>query len=359
MPPPPGSRNSAPRRAPLACPERAERARLRCPQAAARGGGAGGAVRPNLRHMLAAGVDTGVAALAAQQHGCVSHRQVRHLGLTAAQVRGRLRCRQWAEPLPKVYRLAGVPLSWRGEVCAVALAAGAGVPGRALASHRTALHLHAPERFDRPDVVEVCAPRNQGRDVPGAVVRERRDLACDASTVQGIGCTTGERAVLDVAALLDETDATALVDDAIAAKVARRSALHRRARTIARLRQSPLVAALTAPGAERVFRSVMERDGTALLEGADLGGFTVNVVLYDGRGRIREVDVYWPEDGLVLEWDGLRFHSSAAQRARDQAGDRRLVVTRRRVLRFGWIDQRRRPDVVIRDVGEALGRPSR
>lgn len=46
------------------------------------------------------------------------------------------------------------------------------------------------------------------------------------------------------------------------------------------------------------------------------------------------VDFFWPEHGIVVETDGLRYHRTPAQQARDRMRDQAHVVAGLKVLRF-------------------------
>lgn len=239
---------------------------------------------------------------------------------------------------------------------AAVLRAGAGDPTRAAASHETALHLLAPARFARPPRLEVSVAHGHRASAGNAIVHEARDLAADVAAVDNIPCTTGERTTIDRAASLDEHPLTALVDDVVCAGIAARAGLHSRCCRLARGRRGvDVVRDLTEPGGAARFRSILEREGAAALDAAGLPARETNVVLADARGRIREVDVLFRGARLVVEWDGLRFHSSATQRRGDRAGDRRLVIGQFRILRFEWLDVRTRPGHVADEVRAALG----
>lgn len=47
-----------------------------------------------------------------------------------------------------------------------------------------------------------------------------------------------------------------------------------------------------------------------------------------------KVDFYWPERGLVVETDGLRYHRTPAQQARDRLRDQALAAAGLTPLRF-------------------------
>jgi very-short-patch-repair endonuclease len=59
------------------------------------------------------------------------------------------------------------------------------------------------------------------------------------------------------------------------------------------------------------------------------------------------VDFYWPELGLVVETDGLRYHRTAAQQAKDRHRDQALIAAGLTVLRFSHADVRYAPQRVV------------
>lgn len=55
------------------------------------------------------------------------------------------------------------------------------------------------------------------------------------------------------------------------------------------------------------------------------------------------VDFYWLELGLVVETDGLRYHRTPAQQARDRLRDQTLTAAGLTVLRFTYAQIRYEP----------------
>jgi hypothetical protein len=285
------------------------------------------------------------------QHGLIAHAQAREAGLTNRQIRYRVRSGRWTEPRPGVYATTGEPEDWEAKVLAVVLA----IPGAA-ASHRTALWLHGVPRLGRPDTIEVTAPLGCRRDLPGVRVHQSRSMPrSDLHVVRGITVTTGARTIIDLAASLDVTTSLAVLDDAICAKIAGRRHLHGRALALCRGRRGVrIVVEATRPGAEREFLSWLERRTAALLEAAGITG-RWNVTLRDRRGRIGTVDaVLGAHDLVVLELDGLRFHTTPEQQRRDRSRDRRLLLSGRIPLRFTYADVMERPEQVVADIRQAL-----
>jgi very-short-patch-repair endonuclease len=78
---------------------------------------------------------------------------------------------------------------------------------------------------------------------------------------------------------------------------------------------------LTDSQLERRFLPVARRAGLSRpLTGAWVNGF--------------KVDFYWPDLGLVVETDGLRYHRTPAQQARDRLRDQAHAAAGLTVLRF-------------------------
>jgi very-short-patch-repair endonuclease len=60
------------------------------------------------------------------------------------------------------------------------------------------------------------------------------------------------------------------------------------------------------------------------------------------------VDFYWPELGLVIETDGLRYHRTPAQQSRDRIRDQTHAAAGFTVLRFTHAQVRFEADRVVR-----------
>jgi very-short-patch-repair endonuclease len=59
------------------------------------------------------------------------------------------------------------------------------------------------------------------------------------------------------------------------------------------------------------------------------------------------VDFYWPELRLIVETDGLRYHRTPAQQAKDRRRDQRLVAAGFTVLRFTHAQVALEPSAVV------------
>jgi very-short-patch-repair endonuclease len=68
-------------------------------------------------------------------------------------------------------------------------------------------------------------------------------------------------------------------------------------------------------------------------------------------------DFYWPDLGLVVETDGLRYHRTALQQARDRLRDQTFTAAGLTVVRFTHAQVRYRPryvEATLRRVGGRL-----
>jgi very-short-patch-repair endonuclease len=79
-----------------------------------------------------------------------------------------------------------------------------------------------------------------------------------------------------------------------------------------------------------------------------------------------KADFYWPDLGLVVETDGLRYHRTAQQQAKDRVRDQALTAAGLTVLRFTWAQVRYEPEYVettlrrvVRRLRSGLGRAGR
>ena len=102
---------------------------------------------------------------------------------------------------------------------------------------------------------------------------------------------------------------------------------------------------LTDSELERRFLPIARRAGLSKpLTGQRLNGF--------------KVDFYWPELGLVVETDGLRYHRTPAQQARDRKRDQAHALAGLTTLRFTHAQVRLEPDEVaatLAGVAQRLG----
>jgi very-short-patch-repair endonuclease len=100
---------------------------------------------------------------------------------------------------------------------------------------------------------------------------------------------------------------------------------------------------LTDSGLERLFLPIARRAGLGRPEtGVWVNGF--------------KVDFFWRDLGLVVETDGLRYHRTVQQQAKDRVRDQALTAAGLTVLRFTRAQVRCEPEYVERTLREVVQR---
>lgn len=290
--------------------------------------------------------DRAVIALAARQHGCVSARQLAHLGVSATAV-GRYVCNGWLVREHRgAYRLAGSAGSGLGR-CAAALLA---VDGDAAVSARSALERIGVLEEDRSRPVHLTTEAHR-RGRPGIVVHQAALPSRDVRRIEGLRVTTLTRSLVDAARFESAAVLTAAVREAEYLRCLDAPALHRAAagrfggRLLQRLATERLpVRGELRKGLEREFaRFLLERD--------------FPVARVNERLRLRDPDeivvpdaVFW-EAGLAVELDGRQAHATTAAFDADRLRDRRLAVQYGlHVVRVTARHLRRDPDALEADL---------
>lgn len=265
--------------------------------------------------------DTGAARLAARQHGVATAAQLAAAGLGRKALRARVRDGRFLRLHQGVYLIASPAPQFHREAAAV-LAAGP----HAVLSHDTAAALWGL-RANAPDPVEVTLLNAHRRSRNGIRIHQTALDPQDVRHRHGLPLTSPARTLLDLAATAPPAHlATALNE----ARVQRLATPHElaalNARSSSHSGTTQLVRALdTTPG---MTRSEAERRLLALVAQAGLARPIPNA-----RVAGHEVDLHWPEHGLVVEFDSWQFHSTRAAFERDRRKDAALLLAGQRVVR--------------------------
>jgi very-short-patch-repair endonuclease len=291
-------------------------------------------------------VDAIIVALARLQHGAVARAQLHRRGISDHAIKTRLRDGRLTQVHRGVYLVGPAVDPLAMEAAAVLACA-----GRAVISHRSAAKLH--KLFPYPAQADVWVTLTSGdhRRNSGLVVRRRSTLRpVDMTRHEGIPVTTAARTILDLAGILDEERLERACAEAHALKLAKepdlREQLERNAgrRGVGRLRRL-----LDRPLAPARTRSPLERELLRLIRASDLpqpeSDQWVGPYL---------VDFLWREQRVVVETDGLAFHTHHRARRSDRARTNGLQLRGYTVLRFTWVDVTKRPDWTLSQIREAL-----
>jgi very-short-patch-repair endonuclease len=284
-----------------------------------------------------------VERLAGRQHGVVSRAQLLQLGLTPSAISHRTG-RGWLRPLHRrVFAVGSRELGQRGRWMAAVLASGPA----ALLSHRSAAELWEI-RPSQPGAIEVTLPVESRRRLRGLMIHRRAVLGPrDRRARHGIPVTSPPRTLADLALRLSEHELEAAINEADRLDLIDPGRLRRE---LEGMRGQDGVSALIRLIDRQVFRltdSELERIFLRLVRSSDLPIPQTRAFVNGFR-----VDFFWPELRLVVETDGLRYHRTPAQQARDRRRDQVHTAAGLTTLRFTHSQIRFEPS----DVGEVLFR---
>lgn len=237
-----------------------------------------------------------------------------------------------------VYVLPGSPLTWRRTVLAACLSAGP----KAVASHATAAHLLSLSDV-RPKEIEVTVPIRSHPIGDGFVVhRTRRPLVVVEH--DGIPVTCAARTIADMAARVPRSRLGEMLETAIRTGRATRADLERELRRVFRGRSvlAELVAELV------VSDSVLETRFRQALRQRGLPEPVPQYEIRRGGILVARVDLAYPEQRIVVELDGLAFHSDRTAVERDRRRRNDIRTAGYALLEFGWSDVVRPNDAMRR-----------
>jgi very-short-patch-repair endonuclease len=248
------------------------------------------------------------------------------LGVSPEARRHRLATGRWVPVHDSAYRVGGAALGWHGTLLAACWAGGT----RAFASHRSALALHELPGAAR-DVIEITCPRARRARHDGVIVHESRVHDDDQLTiVEGIPCTTVERTLFDLAATRRLRTLDLAIDSALRRELTSLSTLRATADRVGkRGRRGTLEfrAALDAraPG-DAVPESAPERLLADALVRRGLPAPEFQFVVRDVAGAfVARVDLAYPEDRILVEYESFEHHTGRVALVRDSARRNALV----------------------------------
>lgn len=269
------------------------------------------------------------------------------LGLSRDAIQGRIDRGSLHRLYRGVYAVGHRRLTLRGRWMAAVLAGGPD----ALLSHRSAAALWEL-RPPPSGPIDVTVPGRRRRGHAGIRIHNVRALHDDdRTTVDGIPVTAVHRTLLDVAEharpqqlrlALEAADRRELLDGRTLEALCLRSR--------GRHGISPLRAAFAAlRGPAPWTQSELERAFLALIREAGLPEPQANVIV---EGFL--VDLWWPDQRLVVEIDSYEFHKGRKRFDGDRLRDTKLQLAGCRVLRVTQPRIEPDPSELLKDVTRAL-----
>jgi very-short-patch-repair endonuclease len=204
-------------------------------------------------------------------------------------------------------------------------------------------------------LVEVSLPSSSRRRHAGIQIHRRPSLnpQRDLTTEYGIPVTTPIQTLIDLSLRLDRPGVERMINEADKYNLTNppqlREALDAEA-------GEPGVAKLRHILDRRTFRLTKEELERRFLPLARKAGLPVPLTGQIVNGF--EVDFYWPDLGLVVETDGLRYHRTPAEQARDRLRDQAHTAAGLTQLRFTHEQVRYEPEYVTRILAQTASRPA-
>jgi very-short-patch-repair endonuclease len=274
--------------------------------------------------------------LAARQHGIVTRRQLLALGFGRRSIEHRVARGRLFPASLGVYAIGWPALNQKRRWMATVLAGGEG----AALSHRSAAALW--EIGEENGLIEVSVRRRCELRRPGIRFRGRPSLAPgDLVLRDDIPVTSPVQTLVDLATELEPVALERAVNDADKRDLINPEALRE---DLARFGGDPGV---------RPLRHLLDKLFFQLSD-SDLEIYFRRIVKAEElpmpitKQRVNkfEVDFFWPDLGLIVETDGLRYHRTPSAQLRDARRDRAHVMAGMTPLRFTHYEVRYEPDRV-------------
>jgi very-short-patch-repair endonuclease len=288
-------------------------------------------------------VEHRIARIAAPQDNVITLEQLLAAGLGHDAVAYRVNARTMQRLHRGVFLLGAAPATRMARVRAAVMACGEG----AVISHRSAAELFGLLAESDREVDVTVVGRNPGAHSGVRLHRPRALARQDVTFMRGVPVTSVARAICDMAA----TEPAREVEHAYQEALYRRIVSERQMAAVLKRepyrRGAPVIRALLDnPG---MTRSEKERALRKLIAQAQLPKPLTNVRLH---GYL--VDAYWPDHGLVVEFDGWQAHGHRSAFERDRKRDQVLLANGLRVIRVTDRQLKYEPVAVAARIAQAL-----
>ncbi len=296
--------------------------------------------------------------IAERQMGLVTRANLAEAGVTDGVRRGLVRRGELVPAGRSVYRIGGVAPTSRQILLGACLDTGGAV------SHRSAAWLRSVDGFAATSPVEVMVERPlAGGSFPQVRVHTTTWLPPDdVVEVDGIPCLGVPRTLLSLASLvpheLSYDVVRGAVDEAIRLRLATDPWIWWR---LERLRRSGrngvtvLESILATRAAGEVTESWLEREAIRVIRAAGLPIPVCQARIGPRGSFVARVDFLYPDQMLVIEVSGHRWHRSKEQTVADAARRRRLSLLGYTVLEYTYHEVVARPGEMTDEIRLALG----
>lgn len=282
--------------------------------------------------------------LAGRQHGIVTRQQLLRLGFGPRSIEHRVAYGRLHLVMHGIYAVGWATLTPKRRWMAAVLACGDG----AVLSYRSAAAFWNIDREPRGRI-DVSVRRRCELKRPGLKVRSRPTLRLEDVVVKDhIPVTAVARTLVDLATEIDGIAVERAVNEADKRDLIDPETLRSRLSTYEGEPGAPLLRKLLDKLTFRLSDSDLEIFFRPIAAEAELP-FPLSKQIVNGW----EVDFHWPDLGLVVETDGLRYHRTASSQTRDIRRDRAHALAGMTSLRFTHYEVRYEPAVVRTELNRA------
>lgn len=287
-------------------------------------------------------VEEVLARLAATSHGVVTRAEVLRAGITAAELKQRIRVGALIREHKGVYRVGHRAPSVEARYMAAVKACGGG----ALLAGRAAGHLFGILRGGppAPEVIQRGQRRPRG-------VHTRRShwiAPTDATSWRSIPVTTIPRTLVDLAAVLTESELARAVHEADVRRLVSPSSV-----------EAILGRRHNWPGARKLRRVIggdvpvtLSRLESVFIARIGEAGLPIPQTNRPVDGR--RVDCRWPERRLTVELDGYQYHRTRYAWEQDREREREARSRGDEFRRYTWTDVVENPGPMVADLHSLL-----
>ncbi len=288
-------------------------------------------------------VERAIARIGARQDNVISCEQLIAAGLGRGAIAHRLRA-GWLQRIHQgVYLIGAAPPTAMARARAAAIACGP----EAVVSHRSVAELLGLLPEAQGDVHVTVVGRNPHRQSGIWIHRVAQLPRHEVVTIRGMRVTSVARAIADLAATEPPRNVEYAYQEALYRRIVTPRAVGAVVNREPRRKGARVIRALLSEN--RMTRSEKERALLRLLDAAQLPRPVTNVRLH---GYL--VDAYWPEHGLVLEFDGWPAHGHRLAFEENRKRDQVLLAHGVRVMRVTGRHLGREPVAVAARIAMAL-----
>ena len=292
-----------------------------------------------------------LAELSRRQFGLLTRQQLLNIGFSSSAITRAWERGELAPYLPNVWRVTAASRCWEQRPLGAVLWAGEVT----VASHITGAFLHEllPRVVARIEITTTRWPTKRS----GIAIHHSSLDPTEMVNIRGIPCTGIYRTLVDLSA----TQPIDVVESALD------TAIRTERVTFAQLREYGDSSSSRSVRGSALFKRLLSVRGEdeALSESEAESRFCR--LMRKGRLPIGQrqaprpgtrggrLDFYYPDQNLVIEIDGRKFHSGRREQTRDKRYDNELSIGGKRVLRLTWEDITRHEAYTLDLVGRALG----